>query len=602
MSEITAPKRSEVPSDKTWNATSVFSSMQAWEAEFRDVEASLPLLKSSKDKLHASATELVDVLRIIEDIQRRTAKLSVYASMSYSVNTQDQTAAAMDDQIRNLSAKMRGATAFLNPELLAIGREKLEQWMKQNPQLAIYSHFIDNLFRKNEHVRSMEVEELMGMLSGPFSSPNSIFSSLTNADFKFQPAIATDSREIPVTQGTIDAILNDSDREVRRAGWENYRDAYVAHKNALTNTLAASVKQNVFHMRVRKHSSTLEASLFDANIPVEVFYNLINVFKKNLPTWHRYWRLRRKALGVETLHPYDIWAPLTKSEPHLEYHQVVDMIAAGMAPMGDEYVRVLRQGCLVDRWVDYSPNQGKTASVFSSGSYDTYPFICMSFTNDINSLSTLAHELGHSMHSYLTHQHQPYIYGRYTTFVAEVASNFHQAMVRAHLLKTNTDPLFQIVLLEEAMSNFHRYFFIMPTLARFELEVHQRVERGEGLTADTMIGLMADLFAEGYGNEIHVDRDRVGMTWATFGHLYTDYYVFQYATGISAAHALSNRILAGVPNAVQDYLSFLKAGASVYPLDALKRAGVDLTAPKAVEETFGVLSGYVDRLEKLLLK
>jgi oligoendopeptidase F len=602
MSEITAPKRSEVPSDKTWNATSVFSSMQAWEAEFRDVEASLPLLKSSKDKLHASATELIDVLRIIEDIQRRTAKLSVYASMSYSVNTQDQTAAAMDDQIRNLSAKMRGATAFLNPELLAVGREKLEQWIKQNPQLAVYSHFIDNLFRKNEHVRSMEVEELMGMLSGPFTGPNSIFSSLTNADFKFQPAIVTDGREIPVTQGTIDAILNDSDREVRRTGWENYRDAYVAHKNTLTNTLAASVKQNVFHMRVRKHSSTLEASLFDANIPVEVFHNLINVFKKNLPTWHRYWYLRRRVLGVDTLHPYDIWAPLTRAQPKLEYRQVVDMIAAGMAPMGDEYVRILRQGCLVNHWVDYSPNQGKTASVFSSGSYDTYPFICMSFTNDINSLSTLAHELGHSMHSYLTHQHQPYIYGRYTTFVAEVASNFHQAMVRAHLLKTNTDPLFQIALLEEAMSNFHRYFFIMPTLARFELEVHQRVERGECLTADTMIGLMADLFAEGYGNEIHVDRDRVGMTWATFGHLYTDYYVFQYATGISAAHALSNRILAGVPNAVQDYLSFLGAGASVYPLDALKMAGIDITTSKAVEETFGVLSGYVDRLEKLLLK
>jgi oligoendopeptidase F len=602
MSEITAPKRSEVPSDKTWNATSVFSSMQAWEAEFRDVEASLPLLKSSKDKLHASATELVDVLRIIEDIQRRTAKLSVYASMSYSVNTQDQTAAAMDDQIRNLSAKMRGATAFLNPELLAIGCEKLEQWMKQNPQLAIYSHFIDNLFRKNEHVRSMEVEELMGMLSGPFTGPNSIFSSLTNADVKFQPAIVTDGREIPVTQGTIDAILHDSDREARRTGWEHYMDAYVNFKNSLTNTLSSSVKQNVFAMRVRKHTSTLEASLFDTNIPVEVFYNLINVFKKNLPTWHRYWCLRRKALGVETLHPYDIWAPLTKSEPHLEYHQVVDMIVAGMTPMGDEYVRVLRQGCLVDRWVDSAPNQGKTASVFSSGSYDTHPFICMSFTNDVNSLSTLAHELGHSMHSYLTHQHQPYIYGRYTTFVAEVASNFHQAMVRAHLLKTSTDPLFQIALLEEAMSNFHRYFFIMPTLARFELEVHQRVERGEGLTADTMIGLMADLFSEGYGNEMHVDRERVGMTWATFGHLYTDYYVFQYATGISAAHALSNRILAGVPNAVQDYLSFLKAGASVYPLDALKRAGVDLTAPKAVEETFGVLSGYVDRLEKLLLK
>lgn len=217
-------------------------------------------------------------------------------------------------------------------------------------------------------------------------------------------------------------------------------------------------------------------------------------------------------------------------------------------------------------------------------------------------MSTLAHELGHSMHSYLTHKHQPYIYGRYSTFVAEVASNFHQAMVRANLLKTNTEKGFQVALLEEAMSNFHRYFFIMPTLARLELEIHQRVERGEGITADIMIGLMSDLFSEGYGGEIHVDRDRVGMTWATFGHLYTDYYVFQYSTGISAAHALSNRVQSGIPNAAQDYLKFLSAGSSVYPLDALKMAGVDMTTPQAVEETFGVLSDYVDRLEKLLLK
>jgi oligoendopeptidase F len=214
------------------------------------------------------------------------------------------------------------------------------------------------------------------------------------------------------------------------------------------------------------------------------------------------------------------------------------MITEGLEPLGSDYIGVLRQGCLVDRWVDVYPNQGKMAGAFSAGSYGTHPFICMSYTDDINSLSTLAHELGHSMHSYLTWRNQPFIYSQYSTFVGEVASNFHQAMVRDHLLRTNTDPTFQIALLEEAMSNFHRYFFIMPTLARFEIELHQRVERGEGLAADAMIDLMADLFAEGYGGEMHIDRQRTGITWATFGHLYYDYYVFQYATGISAAHAL----------------------------------------------------------------
>jgi oligoendopeptidase F len=602
MSGLSVPARSEIAPKNTWNASSVFPSIQAWEAEFRDVESSLLLLKSSKDKLNTGVTELVDVLRIIEDIQCRTEKLMVYASMSYSVNTQNQDAVVLYDRMQNLVGRIQGATAFLGPELLAIGREKLDQWMKRDLRLSIYSHFLDNLFRKNAYVRSVEVEELMGMLASPFSSPNSIYSSLTDADFKFQHAIAADGREIPVTQSTIDAILHDPDREARRTGWENYMDAYLAFKNSLANMLAASIKQDVFDIQVRKHTDTLEASLFDDNIPIEVFHNLINVFKKNLPTWHRYWSLRRKVLGVGTLHPYDIWAPLTKAKPRIEYQQAVELIAEGLAPLGSEYVSVLRRGCLSDRWVDIYPNQGKTAGAFSSGSYGTYPFICMSFTNDVNSLSTLAHELGHSMHSYLTWQHQPFIYSNYSLFVAEVASNFHQAMVRAHLLRTNTNPSFQTALLEEAMSNFHRYFFIMPTLARFELEVHQRVERGEGLTADALIGLMADLFAEGYGGEMHIDRERVGITWATFGHLYYDYYVFKYATGISAAHALSNRILTGVPGAVQDYLRFLSAGASVYPIDALKIAGVDLSTPKAVEETFGVLAGYVDRLETLLLK
>ncbi len=602
MSGLTIPNRSEIALENTWNATSVFPSVQAWEAEFREVESSIPPLESTKDRLHIGATELVDVLQIIEDTKRRAYRLIVYASMSYSVDTQDQASAAIYDRMQNLVGRIQGATAFLGPELLAIGHEKLVQWMKQEPRLIVYSHFIENLFRKSTHMRSLEVEEIMGMLASPFSGPNSIFSSLTNADFKFKSAIGVNRQDIPVAQGTIDAILHDPDREARRTGWENYMDTYIASKNTLANTLIASIKQDVFDMRVRKHANTLEASLFDNNIPVEVFYSLMDVFKKHLPTWHRYWSLRRKILGVDTLHPYDIWAPLTNAKPQIEYQQAVDFITEGLAPLGNEYVRILRRGCLADRWVDIYPNQGKTAGAFSSGSFGTHPFICMSFTDDISSLSALAHELGHSMHSFLTWQNQPFIYSAYSLFVAEVASNFHQAMVRAHLLRTNTDPSFQVALLEEAMSNFHRYFFIMPTLARFELEVHQRVERGEGLTADTMIGLMTDLFAEGYGGKMHIDHERVGITWATFQHLFYDYYVFQYATGISAAHALSNRILKEEPGAAHDYLRFLSAGGSVYPLDALKMAGVDLTTPKAVEETFKVLSEYVDRLEILLLK
>jgi oligoendopeptidase F len=602
MDKSVVPERSKVNAENTWNAESVFSSVWEWEEEYRKIEARVSSLIVLKDVLHKGVAELVDVLNEVEDILCCTSKLMVYASMSYSVDTMNQAAAAMYDRIHNLAGRVQGAAAFLNPELISLGQEKLNQWMKDEPRLKVYAHYMENLFRQQRHVRSAEIEEILGMLTGPFSGAHNIYSALTDADLKFQAAKATDGREIPVTQSTIDAVLHDTDREERRTSWENYMDGYLAHKNTLANTLATSVKQDVLDMHIRKHTSTLEASLFDNNIQATVFHNLLKVFKNNLPTWHRYWRLRRKVLGVEKLYPYDIWAPLTNAQPEIEYRQAVEFIAAGMAPLGDEYVKVLQRGCVADRWVDSCVNIGKAAGAFSSGSYGTFPFICMSYNNDVNSLSTLAHELGHSMHSYLTWRQQPFIYSEYSLFVAEVASNFHQAMVRAHLLKTKTDASFQVALLEEAMSNFHRYFFIMPTLARFELEVHQRAERGDALTADTMNSMMTELFAEGYGGEVDIDQDRTGITWATFQHLFYDYYVYQYATGISAAHALANRVLTGGPKAAQDYRNFLSAGGSVYPLDALKLAGVDLSTPQAVEETFLVLTSYIDRLERLLLK
>ena len=596
----TIPARSEVAPEFTWNAPSVFPSDDAWDEDFKRITDSLPDVKKFQGHLGDSPAALADAMQVFDDLVSRVLKVFVYAGMAHNVDTTDQAATAMYSKAQGLYGRSMAAIAFLDPELLAIGEETLRRWMKDEPRLAIYDHYVSNLFRKQAHVRSAEVEELLGMLADPFSGPGGTAGMLTNADFKFEPAISSDRSEVPVTQGTIWRILTGADREARRMAWEHYTDTYLAFKNTLANNLASSIKQNVFNMRARRHRSTLEASLFENNIPVEVFHNLISTFRSNLPTWHRYWAIRRKALGVDTLHPYDIWAPLTGEKPHIPYQQAVDWICAGMAPLGDEYVSVVRKGCLDDRWVDVYPNQGKTAGAFSWGSPGTHPFIVMSYNDDVLGLSALAHELGHSMHSYLTWQNQPMVYSNYSLFVAEVASNFNQAMVRAHLLETIADPALQISVIEEAMSNFHRYFFVMPTLARFELDVHERVERGEGLTADGLIELMADLFSEGFGDQVHVDRARVGITWATFSHLYADYYVYQYATGLSGAHALSRRTLSGEAGAVDDYLRFLKAGGSVYPLDALKMAGVDLTTPQAVEETFRVLSGMVDRLEKLL--
>ncbi len=596
------PLRSEIAAEHTWNAPSVFESYEVWEAEFERVEGALQELEKFRDRLAEGPSTLVDALQVFEQLTRRIGNVVVYARMSHSVDTTDQAAAGANSRVQGLQGKALAAGSFIRPELLSLGEETLRSWMQSEPRLAVYQHFIEDIIRKQDHICSAEVEGQMGLLADPFKGISNTIGMLTNADFSFAPAVTSEGDEIQVTQGTYNRILSGADREARRTAWRNYADTYLEFQNTLAGGLATSIKQNVFKMRARGHQSTLEAALFNLNIPVSVFHNLINTFQKNLPTWHRYWAIRRKALGVDTLHPYDIWAPLTTDRPEVSYSQAVEWICEGLAPLGDEYVRVMRKGCLEDRWVDIYPNRGKRKGAFSSGRPGTHPFIMMSFNDTLFSLSTLAHELGHSMHSYLTWQNQPVVYGDYSLFVAEVASNFHQVLVRASLFEGNPEPAFQISLIEEAMANFYRYFLVMPTLARFELETHERVERGESLTAEVMIDRMADLFREAYGEEMQVDRDRVGITWAQFGHLYIDYYVYAYATGISAAHALANRVLSGESGAVEDYLGFLRAGGSVYPLDALKAAGVDLSKPGAVEETFDVLSGMVDRLEGLLAR
>lgn len=600
MTDRSLPPRNAIAPEHTWNSPSVFPSPDAWAAELEAVAAALPGFQTRfKGYLAGGPALLADFFDTYSDLLGRAGKILVYAGMESAVDTSNQDAAAMDSRASALFSQVLAAGAFANPEILSIGQATLAGWMDREPHLRVYRQYFDDLFRRQAHVRSAEVEEILGMLADPFGAVGSTAMLLANADLQFEPATGSDGTTAPVAQSTIAELMIEPDRELRRTAWEHYADGYLSCKNAFANNLATALKQDVLKARVRGHSSSLEAALFPYNIPVEVFHTLIDTFRRNLPTWHRYWAIRRRVLGVETLQPYDVWAPLTSAQPQVPYPQAVEWIAEGLRPLGEEYVAALRQGSLRDRWVDIYPNQGKRQGAFSSGWKGTFPFIMMSYNDSLNSLSTLAHELGHSMHSYLTWQTQPMIYSDYSLFVAEVASNFHQAMVRAHLLATQDDPGFQTAVIEEAMYNFHRYFFQMPTLARFELEMHERTERGEGLTAGLMIDRMAALFEEGYGGEMHVDRDRVGITWAQFGHLYANFYVFQYATGISAAHALAQRILSGTPGAAESYVAFLKAGSSLYPLDALKLAGVDMTTPAAVESAFEVLAGYVDRLEAL---
>lgn len=594
------PARKELPPERTWNAASVFASRQAWQQAAAEVEPALEGIKRHKGSMGESPAALLDALRARDELLQQADKVIFYAGMSYFCDTTDSEAAAMHNRATALEAKTEAAVSFYEPEILGIGKETLLEWLEGNKELADYRHYLLDLMRRAEHVRSDEVEELLGQVTAPFQGVAGTANALVNADFVFDPAVDEGGHSREVTPGTLRRLLQSSDRTLRASAWRSYMETYAGHQNALANNLLTSVQQNVFITRARRFDGTLEAALFEDDIPTDVFHNLLQVCDRRAETWNRYFEVRRRALEVDRLEPYDIWAPLAEQRPEVSYEQAVEWICAGLEPMGEEYVEIVRKGCLQDRWVDVYPNRGKRSGAFSSGVKGTHPFIMMSFTDTLGDMSTLAHELGHSMHSYHSWRNQPRTHSDYSLFAAEVASNFHQALVRAHLFETFDDPALQLDLLEEAFSNFHRYLLLMPTLARFELEVHERLERGEGLSVDDLVDRCTELFTAAYGEPLLVEQGNMGLRWAHFPHLYRDYYVFQYSTGISAAHALADRILNDEPGAVDDYLNFLRAGGSMHPIEALQIAGVDMREPAPIEAAFDTLTGMIDRLEQLL--
>ena len=603
----TLPKRVDVPAEKKWNIETVFPSVDAWETEFARAGGLLGGFAEHAGRLGESPGMLASALARRMEVGLAVRKLGLYASMQRAGDTGDQNAAALSSRAGGLSARFASATAFYEPELLALDPSTLRKWTAETPALTIYAHYFDTLARRRDHVRSEEVEALLAQVAEPLSALGTAAGVLTDADMKFAPVSSPFGAAYEVAQGTIADLLRHEDQRVRKAAWESYADGHLAVKNTLAACLSGRVKQSVFQSRARRYPSALEASLAPNAIPREVFDTLLATFQANLPIWHRYWGLLKKGLGVETLYCCDVPAdtvpaPMPKTETPISFAEATDTICTGMAPLGTEYVQAMRRGLEQDRWVDREPNIGKGSGAFSSGMPGTSPFIMMNYRDDLFSVSTLAHELGHSMHSYLTWQSQPPIYSGYSLFVAEVASNFDQALVRGHLLDTVTDRDQILAIIEEAISNFHRYLFVMPILARFELDCHEKIERGEALTADGMGATLAGFFNEGYGGLVEIDEARIGITWAQFSHLYSPFYVYQYATGISAANALAEDVRAEGAPAAERYLSFLKAGGSLYPLDALKLAGIDMTSPEPIQRAFGVLSKMVDRLAEIVEK
>jgi oligoendopeptidase F len=595
-------KRSEVPKDQTWNVESLFASKKAWESELEALTASAPTLASFSGRLGESGSVLLEALTSRYELYARAYRANMFASLQSSTEATNPQFSSMESQARIVFATIGAAGAFFEPELLSLEPETIESFVASTPGLEIYRHSFKELQTKQPHIRSSEIESLLAEAGDPLSTPYVASNAATQADMTFE-SITHAGSSLAISHSSIGELLVHDEKSVRKAAWESYADGHLKFKNTLAATLQGSVKAYVFETRVRNYASSLERSLASNHVPVPVYENLLETFKANLPTWHRFWALRKKAFGdslpTHDVPIYDSLAPLVSS-PKVTYNEASELICKGMAPLGAEYVAPMRRGLLDDRWVDYAQNQGKGSGAYSSGGPGSIPFIFMSWSDDLFAMSTLSHEIGHSMHTYFTTATQPIVYSDYSLFVAEVASNFNQAMVRAMLLRENTDPKYKLAVLEEAFANFHRYLFVMPTLARLERELYARLEAGKAISAPFLAERVTELFSEGYGGHVEIDAERLGSGWMNFGHLYAPFYVYQYATGIAAANALAKDVLEQGEPAAKRYLNFLKLGSSVYPLDALKIAGIDMNSPEPVERGFAALKSMVDELEALI--
>jgi oligoendopeptidase F len=603
MSYITSLKREDAPIESTWNREAVYPTWKDWEADLKAALKELPELSEYNGRMKEGSGVLADWFELRGKHWRRMMILLEFAEWAQIVDSTDMAAKGYFGQAKALEGKFKARTAFVRPQLLEIG-DTLLDWAEQEPRLQVYKHYFDNLLRLKDYQRNEEVEEILSMVAEPFDGVYQAATELVDTDLAFRDAVDSQGKIYPVYQANMDIALQNPDRERRRTAWESYCDGYLSMENTLASIYLANVKQWMVLAEARGYDSVLAMMLSPTKLPLEVFHNLITTFKKHLPTWHRYWEVKAKILGIDAMQPYDIWAPTVNNLPAIPYKQSVEWICESLKPFGDEYVSILRKGSLEGRWVDYAPNVEKRQNAASSSQVGHKPpFIYMSYDDSIIALSTLAHELGHSMHGVYTAENQPDVYNGYesvSSTVGETPSNFHQAMTRAYLRELKADDRdFQLALIDEAMSNYHRYFFIMPTLARFEYEVFFRASEGQPLTAEELKHIMRGFFAEGYGETMKDDPARTGITWAQFLHLFDPFYTFQYAIGISAADALTAKILAGEEGMTERFMEFISAGGSLYTMDLFELAGVDMSTPAPVEASFKELARLVDQLEAL---
>lgn len=594
------PTRSEIPLEDTWKLEDIFQTDQQWESEFQEVKQLIPSMSSYQGKLGESADSLFQALQAQDQLLERIGKLYTYAHMRYDQDTTNSFYQGLDDRIKNLYTQAASTLAYIVPEILSINEDKVKQFLNEKEELKLYEHSLNEINLQRPHVLSAEQEALLAEASEVMSASSNTFGMLNNADIQFPSIKDENGNEVDVTHGRYIRFLESADQRVRKDAFQAVYDTYGKFKNTFASTLSGQVKKDNFNARVRKYSSARHAALAADNIPETVYENLVNTVNKNLHLLHRYVKLRKKVLKLDKIHIYDLYTPLVKDvKMEIPYDEAKELIIKGLAPLGEDYLNVLKEG-FTNRWVDIHENKGKRSGAYSSGSYGTNPYILMNWQDNVNNLFTLAHEFGHSVHSYYTRKEQPYAYGSYSIFVAEVASTCNEALLNDYLLKTIDDEQKRLYLLNHFLEGFRGTVFRQTMFAEYEHLIHKKAQDNEALTADLLTKEYYELNKKYFGEEdIEIDEE-IGLEWSRIPHFYYNYYVYQYATGYSAATALSKQILTEGQPAVERYLDFLKSGSSDYPIEVLKKAGVDMTSSKPIEEACKVFEEKLNEMEALL--
>ena len=594
----TVPEREEIPEQYTWDLESIFESDATWEEAFEDVKRRLEDLESMADRVTDDGPSLLATLELRDEIGREVDQVVAYARMRSHEDTRDQEYQALAARARALASEAQSAASFIEPAIQAEDRDRIEAMIDETDGLEHYRHELQDILRLKPHTRSAEVEELLADLGEVLGAPHDVYSMLTDADMTFPTVDHPDGTSVEITQSNFTRLLKHDDREFRRTVHEAFYDELETVRNTVGATLKNSVKADVKLARARDYETAREAALDGPNVPIEVYDTLCETVRDSLAPLHRHVELKRDALDVEELQMWDLYSPMTPTEsPDIGYAEAVEHVVDSVAPLGEDYQTRVESG-LAARWVDVYENRGKRSGAYSGGTYDTHPFILMNYQDDITSMYTLAHELGHSLHSELTAENQPYVYSDYDIFVAEVASTVNEQLLTHHLLETVDDPRFRRHVLDESLERFRSTLFRQTMFAAYESVIHRLEESGEALTPDVLDDRYRDLKTEFYA-PASLD-DRIEREWMRIPHFYYNFYVYQYATGMSAAVALAEGIIEDGPDATERYLTFIRSGSRKYPLELLEIAGVDMTDPEPIERAIAVYDDYVDEMAALV--